>query len=311
LSDRPERQHEQSRRPGSRFSVVVPTYDRPVQLAACVAALRQLECPGGTLEIVIVNDGGRSPGAELRTLVSGDASLEVRILDQRNAGPASARNAGAASARGEYLAFTDDDCMPEPQWLVAFDAVFRRAPDALLGGRTTNAITSSVYAEASQHLADFVARHFRGGASGRFFTSNNIACSRATFFKAGAFDTTFSYSAGEDREFCDRWSAQGRPSESVEQAVVRHAHPLTARRFLRQHFTYGRGARAFRRVRAEAGRPVRVDPAFYVRSLGHAYSVGHGLRAPALAALTAAAHGAYAAGLLWESVRREKRHRDG
>ena len=32
-------------------------------------------------------------------------------------GPAANRNAGALRARGEWLAFTDDDCVPDPNWL--------------------------------------------------------------------------------------------------------------------------------------------------------------------------------------------------
>ena len=302
MSERPERQHDDSRRPGPRFSVIVPTYDRPAQLAACVASLRALERPGGTLEILIVNDGGPAPAAAVVANDSRDAGCEIRVIEQRNAGPASARNRGAADARGEYLAFTDDDCLPDPRWLTAFDAVLRARPDALLGGRTLNAVRDSVYADASQRLADFVSSYFDGGATGRFFTSNNIAVAREAFLAVGGFDTTFPFSAGEDRELCDRWSAQGRPSVSVPDAVVRHAHDLSARGFLRQHFTYGRGAVAFRRVRAETGRPVRVDPAFYLRSLQHALD-GGGVRGVERAGLTAAAHAAYAAGLFWEARR--------
>lgn len=302
MSDRPERQHDQPRRPGPRFSVIVPTFERPAQLAACVDALRALDRPGGTLEVVIVNDGGRSPAPELVTGVAGDAGFEVRIVEQRNAGPASARNTGAEAARGEWLAFTDDDCLPDRRWLTAFDAVLRATPDALVGGRTINAIGDSVFADTSQRLADFVSAWFAGGAAGRFFTSNNLAVARATFLAAGGFDTRFPFSAGEDRELGDRWSAEGRPSVSAPDAIVRHAHRLSARGFVRQHFTYGRGAVAFRRVRAASGRPVRIVPAFYAHSLSYALR-GGGLRAPARALLTVLAHGAYAAGLLYESRR--------
>ena len=307
MSERPERQHDQPRRPGPRFTVIVPTFDRPEPLAACVRALRALERPGGALEIIIVNDGGRPPSADVVRVSAGYPGLEIHVVEQRNAGPASARNAGAAAARGEWLAFTDDDCLPDPRWLSAFDAALRASPAALVGGRTVNAFPDSVFADASQRLADFVSSYFHGGATGRFFTSNNMAVSRDAFLAAGGFDASFPFSAGEDRELCDRWSAQGRPSVAVPDAVVRHAHRLSARGFLRQHFTYGRGAVAFRRVRAESGRPVRIDPAFYTRSLAHALRDGGVARGAVRATLTGIAHAAYAAGLLWESRRRTTR----
>ena len=306
MSERPERQHDLPRRPGPRFTVIVPTYQRPVPLAACVRALRALERPGGTLEIVIVNDGGRPPGPEVLGAAADDATLDLRVVDQRNAGPASARNHGAELARGEWLAFTDDDCLPDPGWLTAFDAALSATAGALVGGRTVNALPDSVFADTSQRLADFVSSYFDGGAAGRFFTSNNLAVARDAFRAAGGFDTSFPFSAGEDRELGDRWSAQGRPSVTAGDAIVRHAHRLSARGFVRQHFTYGRGAVAFRRVRAESGRPVRVDPAFYAQSLSHALR-GGGVRAPARATLTALAHAAYAAGLLYESRRARAR----
>jgi len=120
LNDRPERQHDLPRRPGPapRFTVIVPTFERPAPLAACVRALRALERPGGALEIVIVNDGGSPPPPDVVD-AGGDTTLQLRVIDQRNAGPASARNRGAAEAQGEYLAFTDDDCLPDRGWLTA------------------------------------------------------------------------------------------------------------------------------------------------------------------------------------------------
>jgi GT2 family glycosyltransferase len=303
LTGRAESRTEPAPRFEVRFSVIVPTYDRPGHIAACLASLRRLERPGGTIEIMIVNDGGSA----LPTGTADDSEgCVVRVIEQANAGPAMARNTGAMMARGELLAFTDDDCRPEPGWLVAFDAALRAQPDALAGGRTLNAIDSP-FAEASQLLADFVAAYFHGGASGRFFTSNNLAVSREQFLTAGAFDTRFPFSAGEDRELCDRWSAQGRPSVRVEGAVIRHEHALDARRFLRQHFTYGRGGAAFRRKRASTDRPVAVEPGFYAKSLAHAWRHSPGVRGALYVALTMLAHVSYAAGLLWES-RRLRRH---
>ena len=307
MIDRAEFRTEPTSRFEVRFSIIVPTYNRPEHIAACVASLRRLDQPDGGVEIVIVNDGG----AALPTGISDDVGdgREVRVVEQANAGPATARNTGARMARGTLLAFTDDDCRPEPGWLVAFDAALRAQPDALAGGRTLNAI-DSIYAEASQLLADFVASYFDGGVSGRFFTSNNLAVSREAFLASGAFDTSFPFSAGEDRELCDRWSAQGRPSVRVESAVIRHEHALTAWRFVRQHFTYGRGGAAFRRKRAATDRPVVVVPGFYAKSLAYAWRHSPGTRGALYVALTMLAHASYAAGLLLES-RRLRRHSGG
>jgi GT2 family glycosyltransferase len=302
LTDRPGSRTESAPRSTVRFSIIVPTYERPAHIAACVAALRRLERPGGRLEIVIVNDGGAPLSASLASGALEDG-CDVRVIDQENAGPGPARNAGAAVARGELLAFTDDDCRPDAGWLVAFDAALRAEPKALAGGRTVNALTSNPYAEASQRLVDFVEAYFQGGVRGRFFTSNNLAVSREEFLAIGGFATRFTRFTAEDREFCDRWSAEGRPSVSVPNAIVQHYHDLSAVGFLRQHFGYGRGAAGFRRVRAEAGRPGRVDPAFYAESLRYA-AHGRGLHGVVDGALVALAHAAQAAGLLYESSRR-------
>jgi GT2 family glycosyltransferase len=156
---------------------------------------------------------------------------------------------------------------------------------------------------ARQLLTDFTSTYFDGGAMGRFFNSNNLAVPRDAFLKAGSFDVRLTR-AGEDREFTDRWSAHGQPSRTVELAVVHHAHELTIRSFLRQHFTYGRGASAYRRIRADAGRPVRIEPNFYLRLLRYPGTVARGLRAAALSTLIILAHGAYGAGLLSETIRR-------
>jgi glycosyltransferase involved in cell wall biosynthesis len=287
-----------------RFSVVVPTRDRPASLTLCLRAIGRLDPPDGGFEVVVVNDGGVTPPrTAVDALRSNPHITRVEILTQPNAGPGAARNRGAAGASGEFLAFTDDDCTPDSRWLQAFDRALRQTPDALVGGRTVNALSDNVYSETSHLVVEFVASYFSGGARGRFFASNNFAVSRAAFLDAGGFDARFYRSAGEDREFSDRWSATARPSLVADDAVVRHAHHLHLSSFARQHFSYGRGARAFRNVRASRGAPVRVDLSFYTASLGYAYRHASGYRAPVVVLLTAGAHLAYVSGLLWASIR--------
>lgn len=286
------------------WSVIVPTYNRPHQLALCLGALSRLKPPDGGFEVIIVNDGGNQ-GVDVSRAPTGTAT-SIQYATQGHAGPSAARNSGARMAAGTWLAFTDDDCEPSSGWLQAFERALAAHPGALAGGVVRNALSDSVFSEASQRLAGFVSEWFDGIARERFFTSNNIALGRAIFLEAGGFDVGFGASAGEDREFCDRWTAQGRESIQAADAIVDHMHALSLSSFLRQHHGYGRGAQRFRRRRQAAGRPIRIDPGFYLASLGHAVKAQPIARGVALAGCTVLAHTAYAAGLVRESWR-EKR----
>jgi GT2 family glycosyltransferase len=230
----------------SYCSVIVPTFDRPEAVEACVQALSHLDYPQDRLEIILVDDGSRVP---VRAPLDREG-VKIKVLRQHNAGPAAARNFGAQCARGEILAFTDDDCAPKPQWLKELARVFRDHPIALVGGRTINGLADNPYSTASQIIVDEAYRYFfEKNSNLRFFATNNMAVSAELFRESGGFDPSFRTS--EDRDFCDRWIRRGHPLVYVPEAVVDHRHDLTLTSFCRLHFRYGRGARRFHRVRAE------------------------------------------------------------
>lgn len=241
------------------FSVVIPTYRRPERLAGCLRSLEALDYPRDRFEVIVVDDGG---GLSLPSL---QAPLDVVLLTQPHAGPATARNTGAATARGAYLAFTDDDCRPDPAWLQAMAARVAEAPDHAIGGRTINGLPDNPFSTASQLLVDFLyAWHFDHGQT-RFFASNNLVAPTELFLARGAFDAEFRLAAGEDREFCHRWGRSGGRFTYAPEALVRHEHHLNAWSFWRQHFTYGRGAFHFSRRLAERGDQVPTPLSFYVK----------------------------------------------
>ena len=226
-------------------SVIVPTYARPERLAACLDALAAQDAEA--FEVVVVDDGSMPPVEDVVNAVRDRAACPIRYVRQENAGPAAARNRGAALARGRLLAFTDDDCRPAPSWLRALTEAAEGAPNALLGGRTVNALTANIYASASQDLIGFLETEDR-----TYFASNNLACGADGFTALGGFEESFPLAGGEDRDFGLRWGASGRPLVHVPGAVVAHHHDLAARTFWRQHANYGRGARHMR-DRASSG----------------------------------------------------------
>ena len=100
------------------LSIIIPTYHRNDLLAHCLDRL----APGQqTLSAdryeVIVSDDGRQTTAEdmIQSHYPG-----VKWVEGPHRGAGANRNNGAQQARGEWLVFTDDDCLPSPGWLEAY-----------------------------------------------------------------------------------------------------------------------------------------------------------------------------------------------
>ena len=288
------------------YSIVIPTYRRRDSLARCLEAIQSLEFDRDRFEVLIVDDGSPTPPVDLVAVV--EPSLQARLICARHGGPATARNTGAELARGRHLVFTDDDCMPEPDWLQAIDRLTTDAPDHVaLGGRVVNVLPDNLYATASQGIVDYLYEYFGEGASARrFFTTNNLVIARSDFLEVGGFDETFALPAAEDRDLCERLVDAGKLLSYADDVVVRHAHALSFARFTRQHFGYGRGAFDLHRSRAARGsRAFSIEPLrFYHGLVVYPLGRARGLRAVVLALLHAWSQLAYVAGYAYERLRR-------
>src|SRR6516164_7541417 len=99
-----------------RASVVVPTCRRPELLERCLAALLAQDFNQAAYEILVA-DNAASP--EIRQQVERWGPRTSRpciryVPAAARPGPAAARNAGWRAAHGPLIAFTDDDCVPDP-----------------------------------------------------------------------------------------------------------------------------------------------------------------------------------------------------
>src|SRR5215469_495024 len=172
------------------FSIVIPTYNRPAQLAVCLQACARLDYPRDRFEVIVVDDGGTTPLDAVVARFHG--MLTIKLLRHENAGPAAARNRGVSEARGEFLAFTDDDCAPESNWLRALASQFGASPDCAVGGQTLNALAHNIYSEASQLLISYLFSYYNAiPRAARFFPSNNLAFPAERFRAIGGFDVTY------------------------------------------------------------------------------------------------------------------------
>jgi GT2 family glycosyltransferase len=224
----------------TRISVVIPTLDRPGPLSACLTALA-VGFPPDAETIVIADGGTQDLSAVVAPFVQ---PLRLRLFKTANCGPAAARNRGIEHARGEIIAFTDDDCGPQPGWLKTLAAGVVGSPPLAVGGATVNGLPGNVYADAAQLVLNLLSRHDRDLVHReRLLPSNNLAFPREALHQVGGFNEEFR--TAEDRELCRRWATAGFALGRVPAAVVEHAPELDFTGFVRKFFAYGRGASKF------------------------------------------------------------------
>ena len=291
-------------RPQPLISVIVPTYRRREALRRCLHYLADQRYPRDRFEVIVVDDGTGEPPEQAVAEVRG--RLTATLHTQPHAGPAAARNTGARHAAGEYLAFTDDDCAPAPDWLTSLAACWAEHPGAGVGGRTVNMLPANLRAAASQLIIDLAYDFYNGtGEEARFFASGNLGLPAGRFRELGGFDESFRWS--EDRDICDRWRQAGHRLVFAPGAVVYHANDLSWPGFCRQHFNYGRGAYRYHRLRARRGSGrLRDDMRFHAelpRRLLPVFAVTPRRRWIGLAALLMTWQAVNAAGYFYQQAR--------
>ena len=105
-----------------RFSVVVPAHDEADGLGATLEALRAQDFTGG-YEVLVVDNASTDATRAVAQ------SYDVRIVDESRRGVCRARQTGVDAARGTFVASTDADSIPPPEWLTRLDATFATDPD--------------------------------------------------------------------------------------------------------------------------------------------------------------------------------------
>ncbi len=230
------------------FSVVIPTWNRPQDLGACLDSFTELDYAADKWDLIVVNDGGE----ESLTAVTPHhkSTLPLQCITVPHGGPAAARNAGARLATGDYLAFTDDDCRIFPDWLSTFANGFADGRWDALGGQAMTPFEQNVGEQAWQHLNDFLYDFMRDeSGNALLLISNNMACRRSVFDALGGFNETFPLAAAEDMELSYRLLQHGHRQRFYAEAKVWHYHHLTTLGHLKQQFRYGRGGYYFMQIK--------------------------------------------------------------
>jgi glycosyltransferase involved in cell wall biosynthesis len=172
------------------ISVVVPCCGHANELKNCLLGL-QRQTTTSPYEVIVV-DSAADPAVV--AVVAAFPTVHL-VRSQSGLLPGAARNLGVRHARGDYIAFTDADCIPEPEWLEA--AIAALNTDAtVVGGPVLDARPFHPIAVADNILQFSDLSPHRPDGTASYFPGCNLAISRVAFYELGGFPTDLP--AGED-----------------------------------------------------------------------------------------------------------------
>jgi glycosyltransferase involved in cell wall biosynthesis len=100
------------------ISVIIATYNGELVLPETLHALSQLEIPSQGVEFIIINNASTDNTADILSKYAD--KLQLTILYEAKQGKSHAIHKGIEHAKGDLIVFSDDDVIPDINWLVAY-----------------------------------------------------------------------------------------------------------------------------------------------------------------------------------------------
>lgn len=188
----------------------------------CLKKLAQQELQKKYYEVIVVTDG---PDTETQSAVNLAFRQDVFFnifcycLDRKK-GPAAARNKGAFSAKGKLIVFTDDDCLPQPDWLNEYLLFYESIAE------TAAAFTGRTIVPRSGRPTDYE-NNIANLETAEFITAN-CALTKTAFNTLNGFDEDFPIAWREDSDMHFRLVKNNIPIYAVKNAVVVHPVRIAA-----------------------------------------------------------------------------------
>ncbi|MCM1369728.1 MAG: glycosyltransferase [Candidatus Amulumruptor caecigallinarius] len=226
------------------FSIIVPVYNRPDEVADLLDSLRKQTDKG--FEIILVEDGSTTPCMESEQIADGSwhpkgyKDLRIKYFKKANEGRSIARNHGIHRADGDYFVFVDSDCILPPQYIATLRDSLRKNPCDCFGGPdAAHESFSDLQKAINYSMTSFLTTGgIRGGkVSMEKFTPRtfNMGFSREVFERVGGFREMFS----EDIDMSTRIRNAGFSITLYPEVFVYHKRRVDFRKFWKQVHVFG------------------------------------------------------------------------
>jgi glycosyltransferase involved in cell wall biosynthesis len=138
------------------FSVVICTHKRPASLKRTLEAVSQLQVPADVLwEVLVIDNASQDETPQVVRQAAERSAAPIRYVYEERLGLSAARNRGIRESQGEFVALTDDDALPHPDWLTQLHSGFRTYEAQIVFGKAIPCWESkppSWYSKRFDHL---------------------------------------------------------------------------------------------------------------------------------------------------------------
>ncbi len=196
---------------GVHVSIVVPTHNRPDLLRQTVESLLAQNYP--SIDIHVVQNREDNTTSEMIAGLATATSIDLRYSFNPGHGPAPSRHFGAMAARGEIVAFIDDDCRAQPNWVHEGVKAFKDNVGLVQGLTRPDPDQPRRYLEKTVNVP----------ALSPFFETCNIFYRKIALESVGGFKGPFADKFyGEDTDLGWRVKTAGWGVRFAKTAIVEH-----------------------------------------------------------------------------------------
>jgi len=241
------------------ISVIIPVKNGEKTIKKCLDSLKNLHYTN--YEIIVIDDNSNDNTSEILSSYEG-----IEVLKTSGIGPSKCRNLAIKQARGEYLAFTDGDCLVHPEWLNELLKGFGEDNVIGVGGDQQSPHDETKFGRIVQEFlkaVGFVTDYIKGKKI-MIETQHNPTCNviykKEIFDKIGGFRENLW--PGEDVELDYRIKQLKKYKLKYNPlAIVYHYRPANLGAFCKMMNNYG-WAQGFLVKKYKAYRIIHYEPVF-------------------------------------------------
>jgi glycosyltransferase involved in cell wall biosynthesis len=220
-------------------SVIVPVYNAQQTLSDCLHALTNQAYPSNCYEIIVVNNKSTDLSMSIAQKFDGVCILNEELIQSSYA----SRNRGIQNAKGEFIAFTDADCIPDANWLKQLVFSFNADPMVVGVAGEVKAYEPKTITEFYQDHMKILSPHFLSSAQADVIACTcNVMYKISTLKAVGCFNDRWISGADFDLAYRILQQHKGKIVLNKE-AIVFHKHRTNIRNFFQQNYRFGIGRR--------------------------------------------------------------------